>query len=693
MHSAVVRHGAAHVTGGAGVHERPAAWLAQACACALPRTTLAPLLTRSGALSRSADAPSSAVRRADPRDASPACDALHTHTVLPPRSALADASEAAVRLAWAVARTDALRAAPFDEMVHRDPAALRTRFALPGTPATFRDAATHIVAALSIECFREGLHARGVQWTTALIRDTAVCRTARASFLTRVFHVLAASQHTGAAMAGAQPASTPMHPATALAALFDACVDADVRIPDKALSRLVGAMARTLPPDTLVDVLDAVAARFLHQGSDDWAAGVLTALIPAYGKTGHPGRGESVLRAMADASGPSRAVHTCGALARAHRSDPRVRQHLRQLHELRENAARPTPDDVPLTHAWQASTAVWSALARARAAAGDMGGARIWFERFRLLAVVLPAPPNGAPRPARTCSPYLVLMHAATSADGVHAWYAQDSARGRRATAAAARARKAPHKTAIVHGLLRRMHADGVVPGVAMLNFLARFEAGRDRVGAASALVAEALAVPRVRENGGASPFQLHASTLIPAFSVHAAAARAAAVPWPTRAAPAPFAAHATPPSLRASLAQIRTPRGTLATCVAMHRARALAPRWWADNACALLNEALDAFMHAHDMPAALLVLHLFARWRVAPDRWTKHIVWRALSQLVARTLLPMPALDDLSHADKSAAFPVPAALARTAAIVAKELDLEMEAVAREDEENVKRFK
>ncbi|KAI3613377.1 hypothetical protein CBS9595_004210 [Malassezia furfur] len=410
------------------------------------------------------------------------------------------------------------------------------------------------------------------------------------------------------ASATRQTGTYTMHPALALASVYDRCRAAGIVLPHGTFASIIGAMARVLPSETLVDVLDVLHPDFLAQPPGDESG--LCALISAYGRAGYPERGEMLVAAYAQ-RGVDPLASSFRALALQQKSQyPLAAAYLVQCRGQR--AAR-MPRDVQVG-AWCRSAAVWNALVRARIVAGDVGAAHLWLERYRLLLHV-----KHPCRPPRTASPYLTLMHACSSGPGIRAFFEQSTEATRRMLRRRASAAEAPFRSAAVHALLRCMHTDSVVPGVAMLNFLTSFEAGRGRLAPAAQFAVQALGVP-----WAAHQYRVHVTTYAALFTVHAAGREGGAA---LRAALAAGGARLAPWS------GLATPRGVLASCVQTLRALSAAPRaaFVARYGTHLLNSALDALLTASDVPAALYALQTLESLGVARDMYTYACIWRHL--------------------------------------------------------------
>ena len=445
-----------------------------------------------------------------------------------------------------------------------------------------------------------------------------------------------------------EKAAYTMHPALALASVYDRCSAAGIVLPHGTVASIVGSMARVLPSEALIDVLDVLQTDFLAQPPGDESG--LCALIAAYGRAGCPERGEALVAAYAQ-RGPSTdtSAPTFRSLALQHKT-----QHAHAATYVVQCRARRTtriPRDVPVG-AWCRNAAVWNALVRARIVAGDVGAAHVWLERYRLLLHV-----EHICHPPRTASPYLTLMHACSSGPGIRAFFEQRTEATRRLLRRRAWAADAPFRTAAVHALLQCMHTDGVVPGVAMLNFLASFEAGRGRLAPAAQFAVQALAVP-----WAAHQYRVHATTYASLFTIHAAGEEGGAV---LRAALASGGARLAP------WAALATPRGVLTSCVQTLRALGAAPRaaFVARHGTQLLNSALDALLTASDAPAALYALRTLESFGVARDMYTYACVWRHLPMLGT--------IDEaLARAIEAQASEVPGAVADALASVARAAEL-----------------
>ncbi|PKI83487.1 lipoyl(octanoyl) transferase [Malassezia vespertilionis] len=405
---------------------------------------------------------------------------------------------------------------------------------------------------------------------------------------------------------------TPLHPALALASMYDTCSDTHTLWPSAASASMVASMARCLPADALIPVLDAICNDLLARPRANNTS-LLCAMIAAYGRARCPGRGELFLQRYVG-TGP-----TCEALA------PKNAPFFSRSRALFARCDTRSPIDIPLHDTWSASTAIWNALIRARTTAGDMAAAALWLERYRFVAH-LPdtlCDLHALTRPVQSASPYLTLMHAFSSGAGIRDFFLQSGAEAQTALRRTALAMDAPFKTAAIHGLLKAVRDDGIIPGVAMLNFLASFEAGRQRLESAARLVTEAFAIP----GKGAVRYRVHRTTYMPLFALHAAVAAQQSAPLL-----APIMTSPLPPSALAQ--ELQSARQVLCACIAYVRRAdsSSAAKWWRKECgTALLNQAMDALLAAHDYPAALHALALYDEWGVQPDAWMHALLWRHL--------------------------------------------------------------
>ncbi|WFC95600.1 hypothetical protein MBRA1_002251 [Malassezia brasiliensis] len=260
-------------------------------------------------------------------------------------------------------------------------------------------------------------------------------------------------------------------------------------------------------------------------------------------------------------------------------------------------------------------------------------------------------------RPPPTASPYLTLMHACSSGPGIRAFFEQSTDATRRMLRRRASAAEAPFRSAAVHMLLRCMHTDGVVPGVAMLNFLTSFEAGRRRLVPAAQFAVQALSVP-----WAANQYRVHVTTYAALFTVHAAGEEGSA---------ALCAALDAGGTRLAPWSGLATPRGVLASCIQTLCALGATSRaaFVARHGTHLLNCALDALLRASDVPAALYALRAFESLGVARDMYTYACVWQHL---------PMRGtIDDaLARAIEAQAPDTPDAVGEALATVARAVEL-----------------
>lgn len=514
----------------------------------------------------------------------------------------------------------------------------------------------HMLERLAQVCLDDGDVPQAARFLGALASapSAGVCMrddTILLDALRRGVHSLCRRRHCApvSPAAAARFGGVPMHAAVALATIYDRCREAHITLPNAALSALVPTLAAGTQADTLIELLDVIAAdverSVAHEGEKSDLASVFTALLTAYGKAGASVRGEALLERLGTVLGASCTTAQLARLSCA--ASARFRMANKQA------SAAYIPRDIPLYNAWASYTDVWNALVRGRTAAGEMAAARAWLERFRLVSNVprheLTA--LGITPPVRTASPYLTMMHALSSARGINAHCAQLSATERRALHSSLADERAPFKSAAMAEVLRLVRADRVVPGVAMLNFLAAFEAGRGRTSRAVALVREAMSLERGPRHaalrthgapGGAglavddtAALRVHISTFPVVFGIYAALAAEKPTTSLQRIA---LQLPGKP------MASICTPRDALASCVALVEwaREGRAPRrvqrdvhtWTTQRGPQLLNSALDALLSVNDFAAALYVLRLYDAWGIAPDTWTTVVVWRRVSLL-----------------------------------------------------------
>lgn len=405
--------------------------------------------------------------------------------------------------------------------------------------------------------------------------------------------------------------SCDAHPALALASVYDSCIEAGIVLPPEALSSVIASMARSLPPDALLAVLDALQHDFLARGSRGEYS-VVCAFLAAYGRASRPDRGEVLLQTYAGKG------QGCRALALPHK-----RTSARAAAFLERTRMRNAPTDVGLSD-WAAHTALWNALIRARTCAGDLAAASVWLERYRFVAHAPRSVLGGVAPPRRSASPYLTLMHAMSSAPGIRALFQQSSSQAQAALRRQSKAYESPFRSAAIHSVLRLVHQDGVVPGVAMLNFLTSFEAGRGRVDHAAAFALQAFAMP------SSDAYRVHRTTYAPLFTLYAAAAQHAESPHGIYdASPLPRSDA----SLAPLLDTLATPRGVWKSCMASlaTQSRAAQRSFLAAHGVPMLNNALHAMLSARDYPAALCVLRAYTALGVDADMYTYACVWNHL--------------------------------------------------------------
>lgn len=429
----------------------------------------------------------------------------------------------------------------------------------------------------------------------------------------------------------------PAHPALALATLYDHCVDAHIVLPCDALSCLVATLARSIDRSALVPMLDVLAADVVARTPAPYVSSVLAALVHAYGRAKKPHRGEQMLAQFAARHG---ATLTMRALAMQH--DP---AHLAWLR--RYTSPQHIPHDVPLHALWTNHPDVWNALIRARILAGHVVSARIWLERLRLLTKLRNEASLAAVAPPKpTASPYLTLMHALSTSSNLRQLFLHVSPAEQASLHARATDLDAPFKTTAIYDILALVREDRVIPGVAMLNLLASFEAGCGRLPRAVALAAEACLL----ENGPANVGQrtrdartaadatvyrgsrVHISTVPVLFTLCAAHARQVHGPRPAHDRWLPCELFSPPHPLADSAG---TPRAVLRLCQRLVQSHAASvTKYVRAKGTNVLNAALDAMLATNDWQGAWYVLQLYGQWGVEPNAWTQLALWRRLSTL-----------------------------------------------------------
>ena len=453
------------------------------------------------------------------------------------------------------------------------------------------------------------------------------------------------------------------HPALALATLYDACSDAHIQLPCTALSTLISTLAKHVHGTTLRQLLDIIAGDFLERTPTAHTSSVLAAFVAAYGRAMSPRLGERFLCAYAKRHG---ATHTLQPLAEKHALHHMDWMHYYVMHDRR------IPLDVPLLDAWSSHTDVWNALIRARVMKGDIVGARIWLERFRLVtsesfALILRTTYSCLP-PIKSASPYLTLMHSMSTSQGIHHLLAHVSRAERARLERHATSLDAPFKTAAIYDVLDAMRQDGVVPGVALLNFLASFEAGCGRVERGASLVLQALSLergpafafkrthPQTLDSRPSAPTlgsRLHISSVSVLCILHAAEAQRVAsvekarmhMPGITTApirttALQPLACTPFPsPSMSSSHLNVSTMRGVLAHCMELvespkrpSSAKRQAASWLAKKGSNLLNDMLRAMLFVNDFPGAWYTIGLYRKWGITPNAYTHLALWQRFS-------------------------------------------------------------
>ncbi|WFD18635.1 lipoyl(octanoyl) transferase [Malassezia caprae] len=428
----------------------------------------------------------------------------------------------------------------------------------------------------------------------------------------------------------------PAHPALALATLYDHCIDARIVLPCDALSSLVATLARSIHRSALVPMLDVLAADVVARAPAPYTSSVLAALVHAYGRAKEPHRGEQMLAQLAVRHGATMTMRDV-----AMRHDP---AHLTWVR--RYTGAQHMPHDVPVHALWTKNPDVWNALIRARILAGHVVSARIWLERFRLLAKLRDEASLAAFAPPKpTASPYLTLMHALSTSSNLRQLFMHVSPAEHASLHARATDLDAPFKTAAMYDILALVREDRVIPGVAMLNLLASFEAGCGRLSRAVALVTEACLL----ENGpanvaqrtrhargtGATAFRgtrVHISSVPVLFTLCAAHARQVHGSQPAHDRRLPCEVF---PSSHPLAALAGTPRAVLRLCQRLVQSSATSvTKYIRAKGMNVLNAALDAMLATNDWQGAWYVLQLYGQWNVEPNAWTQLALWRRLSTL-----------------------------------------------------------
>ncbi|WFD44922.1 lipoyl(octanoyl) transferase [Malassezia psittaci] len=407
-------------------------------------------------------------------------------------------------------------------------------------------------------------------------------------------------------------------PAMAIAAVYDKCLENNLRFPHGVMSSIVGSIARSLAGETLLEALNVLRTYFLQQADGDWSA--LSALIMAYGRAGYPERAEALLAAYAKAMDPTQSTPTFRQLALQHKE--RNTQAAAYMIHVRRSARKTLPVDLPI-ESWCGQSVVWNSVIRARTMNGDIAAARIWLERYRvLLHIETPF------RPTPTASPYLTMMHACSSTSGIRAYVQQSPASTRRMLRRLSCEEdvdlmmESPYRTAAIHHLLRLMQTDRIVPGVAILNFLTSFEAGRNRITNGTKFAHQALILPwdcnRVR---------VHRTTYASLFTLYGAAARSASSP----ARVDPLSNGET--KFTKLLERLNTPRRLLFHCLnALHRLDAMKLKGFCSQyGTQLLNSALAALLTCQDYTAALYAVGMLERLGVRRDAYTYACVWEQI--------------------------------------------------------------
>ncbi|WFD00863.1 lipoyl(octanoyl) transferase [Malassezia yamatoensis] len=407
-------------------------------------------------------------------------------------------------------------------------------------------------------------------------------------------------------------------PAMAIAAVYDKCLENNIKLPHGVMSSIVSSIARSLAGDTLLEALNVLRTHFLQQANEDWSA--LSAFIMAYGRAGYPERAEALLTTYTNTMHPTRSSPTFRQLAFQHKEHNT--QAAAYMIHVRRSAHKTLPEDVAI-ESWCGQSVVWNSLIRARTMNGDIAAARIWLERYRIL---LHMKTPFCPTP--TASPYLTMMHACSSMSGIRAYVKQSSAPTRRMLRRLSSEEnvdlmmESPYRTAAIHHLLRLMQTDRIVPGVAILNFLTSFEAGRNRIANGAKFACQALILPwdcnRVR---------VHRTTYASLFTLYGAAAKSADSP-----------VHVNPLSNSDAkysklLEKLNTPRRVLFHCLnALHRLDSVRlNEFCSQYGTQLLNSALTALLRCQDYAAALYAVDMLEKLGIQRDAYTYACVWEEI--------------------------------------------------------------
>lgn len=500
----------------------------------------------------------------------------------------------------------------------------------------------HMLETLAHECLRERRvgHASHILCELTRAPLAGACEASDDVFRTALCRGV---QALGRASSTYEPLyARATHPAFAAAAVYDACADANVRMPCAGLSSLIATLARHVPGSTLRELLRVMAADVTARPPSPHTPSALASIIAAYGRAGAPLDGERFLQTYAQQHGAS---HTVQRLAP---------HHVRWARRLA--SCRHRPLDIPLYDAWSSHTDVWNALVRARAVNGHMVQARVWLERYRLCAATL-APSLHAARllpPVKSASPYLTFMHGLSTSDGIHQFLRHISAEEYARLAHHATQADAPYKTAAIYDVLHMVRRDRVVPGVAMLNFLASFEAGCGRIDRGARFALDALdlergpthALQRVHPTSicaASAPrrgFQMHISSvpvLATLYAAHAKQVVDVASLVPCTSTPWQRDVPGMDLSLRAILAQAVELVAGKQPMSARQRRHVRA--WLAKKGTSMLNALLAAALWTNDFHSARRVLSLFTQWHMIPNTYTHLVI---LERLAPHAQVPM---------------------------------------------------
>lgn len=445
----------------------------------------------------------------------------------------------------------------------------------------------------------------------------------------------------------------------ASAAVYDACIANGFAPTSRTVSVLLSTFAVSLPPSNLLAAVE-VALRGADAASSPQtqnqqptrhiSLGMLSALIAAFGRAGVPEQGEALLRRWA-----SERQEKLGLSSDSRSDEMRLLRRLETRRGLRSNnPSHGASFRIPLT-GWSHDTVIWQSLMRARVLAGDLNGARDWFERWRSVAIC-PDPAVSARNspirhPSPSAAPYLTMMHASaqlernTESQHDSSTYEERSAK----------------RTREVYSYLFALERDGVRISTPTLNFLLMFEARARRPERAAQIFVAMLKGKRITSRARGLPENLTTGASEGALesSVGRRRAQFKMDQYTYAALFQLYVSHMQqhPASMSpfkeddfddaALLSLVRSPRALLGHLLRAHHARNVGrpskdpPYTQPLLTTKVLNAALAATLAVRDFPAALVALRTFAVCAREPDADTHRIIFEGC---VRAWRSPMPA-------------------------------------------------